>query len=561
MVVKNIMKWLPWQALKKFQVKVRPMKLQGLSNYCFINDVVVVLQMTWNSKERPPSSKNCRNTGIVSSVEAILQKGLDVVEWTDEFEKVCSFLVRDKDEDQNYSFSPHNVSFNLLYGQKGDKNKNKLTVVGTASMNIAEVALRTKETQMETKLPISLQSDGCGAATEATLSISVSFIEIRDETPDGGFFMRKVRDLASVYRSKKKKAKKTASSVEDNNNNNNNNNNGSSSDTLDDTDESTVFDLEGSPTPSSSSGSFGSTESPSFWKKRRLSFGSSKKKNNRDPPLSIQSINPTQKTGELGSLESESCWVERELISRDGDSKIRSEVFFASIDQRSEIAAGESACTAIVAVMAEWIQSNRAAMPTKSELDGLIIKGSSEWHKLCSNEAYLARYPDKHFDLETVLEANLRPVSVMPNKSFVGFFGSERFESLKGTMSFDEIWDEISRDVEEGGEPNVYIVSWNDHFFLLKMECDACYVIDSLGERLFEGCVQAYVVKFSEKSRMYNLVDETEDLVCSGSRECCREYFKRFLAGIQLKEFEMEEQRSALLHQRLQIEFHFCRGG
>ncbi|KAK9141725.1 hypothetical protein Syun_011125 [Stephania yunnanensis] len=371
--------------------------------------------------------------------------------------------------------------------------------------------------------------------------------------------MRKVRDLASVYRSKKKKAKKTESAEE-------NNNNESCSDTLGDTEESTVFDSEGSPTSSSSSSSSSSglTESQSFWKKRRLSFRSSKKSNSKDLPLLIQPINPTQKTGELGSLESDSCWVERELISRDGDSKIQSEVFFASIDQRSEIAAGESACTAIVAVMAEWIQSNRAAMPTKSELDGLIIKGSSEWHKLCSNEAYIARYPDKHFDLETVLEANLRPVSVMPNKSFVGFFGSERFESLKGTMSFDEIWDEISRDVEEGGEPNVYIVSWNDHFFLLKMDCDACYVIDSLGERLFEGCGQAYVVKFSEKSRMYNLVDKTEDLVCSG-RECCREYFKRFLAGLQLKELEMEEQRShavpsALLHQKLQIEFHFCRG-
>lgn len=131
----------------------------------------------------------------------------------------------------------------------------------------------------------------------------MSYIELRSETAEmvreEGFLFRKMRDLTAGYRSKKsnskKKAKKTEL-VEDHASEDN----GFSGDT----DESTIFDSEGSPdennhlgsTPPDSSiastpDSCGAemsqaTESPSlesaskggFWKKRRLSFRSSKKK-------------------------------------------------------------------------------------------------------------------------------------------------------------------------------------------------------------------------------------------------------------------------------------------
>jgi hypothetical protein len=54
------------------------------------------------------------------------------------------------------------------------------------------------------------------------------------------------------------------------------------------------------------------------------------------------------------------------VISRDGHVKLQAQVFFASIDQRSERAAGDSACTALVAVIAKWLQSNQYEVPIQS---------------------------------------------------------------------------------------------------------------------------------------------------------------------------------------------------
>nr|GEZ87039.1 hypothetical protein [Tanacetum cinerariifolium] len=203
-------------------------------------------------------------------------------------------------------------------------------------------------------------------------------------------------------------------------------------------------------------------------------------------------------------------WEQKDIISRDGSMKLQTQVFFASIDQRSEQAAGESACTALVAVIADWFQNNRVLMPIKSQLDSLIREGSAEWRRLCDNETYMTRFPDKHFDLETVLEANLRPLSVIPGKSFVSFFRPDEvnegsFDFLNGAMSFDNMWDEIRRESEacSDNEPRVYIVSWNDHFFVLKVDSDAYYIIDTLGERLFEGCDQAYILKFDRDSSIF----------------------------------------------------------
>jgi len=147
-------------------------------------------------------------------------------------------------------------------------------------------------------------------------------------------------------------------------------------------------------------------------------------------------------------------------------------VFFASFDQRSERATGESACTALIAVIVDWSQNNPNSMPIKSQFDTLIREGYLEWRKLCELEEYRERFSDGHFDLETILQDNIHPLSVIHGKSFIGFFQPEGVgdscEFLQGVMSFDRIWEEITKssvNESDNYEPQIYIVSWNDHFF------------------------------------------------------------------------------------------------
>ncbi|KAH0943884.1 hypothetical protein HID58_003521 [Brassica napus] len=265
-------------------------------------------------------------------------------------------------------------------------------------------------------------------------------------------------------------------------------------------------------------------------------------------------------------------WEEKEVVSRDGHMKLQTSVFLASIDQRSERAAGESACTALVAVIADWFQKNGNLMPVKSQFDSLIREGSLEWRNLCENETYMQQFPDKHFDLDTVLQAKIRSLTVVPGKSFVGFFHPEgminegSFEFLQGAMSFDSIWDEI---INLDDDDRVYIVSWNDHFFVLKVENEAYYIIDTLGERLYEGCDQAYILKFDDKTVIHKNLQEEEsesvsepEVVCSG-KESCKEYIKSFLAAIPIRELQEDIKKglasTAPVHQRLQIEFHYTK--
>lgn len=359
------------------------------------------------------------------------------------------------------------------------------------------------------------------------------------------------------------------------------------------------------------------------WRKRRLSFKSSKVKGepllkkhygeggddidfDRRQLSSDESVAQVDESMGSGIFISEfgddnfaiGSWEPKDILSRDGGMKLQTQVFFASIDQRSERAAGESACTALVAVIADWFHSNKGEMPIKSELDRLIREGSLQWRNLCENVAYRERFPDKHFDLETVIQAKIRPLLVVPERSFIGFFHPEGLEEecfgfLHGAMSFDNIWDEISRAASEltpSSEPLVYIVSWNDHFFLLRVDWDAYYIIDTLGERLFEGCQQAYVLKFDENSTIERIRsqptsekaektdlqavksesaspdkssrDEEEMMVVCKGRESCKEYIKSFLAAIPIRELQADMKKglrasTAPLHHRLQIEFNY----
>ncbi|KAL7238271.1 hypothetical protein ACSBR2_004386 [Camellia fascicularis] len=153
--------------------------------------------------------------------------------------------------------------------------------------------------------------------------------------------------------------------------------------------------------------------------------------------------------------------------------------------------------------------------------------------------------------------------------SFIEFFSSEKFKTLKGVMSFDHIWDEIKKNAEGDNDmPRIYIVSWNAHFFVLKVDVNAYYIIDTFDEKLFEGCNQAYIFRFDDPALMRGKVEKkgvssdqpSDDEICSG-KECCREFMKRFLATIPLRELDSEEKKEPVsyfaLHQRLQIKFNF----
>ncbi|KAG8375793.1 hypothetical protein BUALT_Bualt10G0137400 [Buddleja alternifolia] len=593
-------KWSPWPAAtRRFQVAVKPIKLEGLQeedggdedeSQMRTTENFVAIKIKWKGEPKfftftAPFQRNSRQK-IEFSREKVLKKGLRVIVWDEEdqwFENSCCFSVVSNSNHHHHhhqKLGAWEISFNVLYGDQKMDAKAKMAVIGRVSINIAEIALNMNNSSVEQKLPLKLQIDGI--AREATLTVLLNFVEIREPqdsiatTRGGSTKCSEVKGLSDNEFNESVKGRRKALSQEEI--------------TLDESDESSTFEAKDESAAPTSLSLSTKKEGWFSWKSRRFSIKRAKTKEdnfedeqtqescsnqNPDPQCSDQ-VSQKDDPGKPGSGD-EGCragvWEEKEIISRDGQTKLKSQVFFASFDQRSDKAAGESACTALVAVISHWLHSNSDAMPNRPEFDNLIIQGSSEWRKLCENAAYVNDFPNKHFDLETVLRANIRPISISHNKSFVGFFGAETFESLKEAMSFDDIWNEISSNNEI--EPRIYIVSWNDHFFVLKAEGNAYYIIDTLGERLFEGCNQAYILKFddsvimqkhagkekSEASKNNSTEDEEkEKIICSG-KECCREFIKRFLAAIPLKELEEEEKKKTVsyfsLHHRLQIEFNY----
>ncbi|KAF8397997.1 hypothetical protein HHK36_016923 [Tetracentron sinense] len=729
MVVK-MMRWRPWPPLlsKKFEVKLVLRRLEG---FCAVKaegeksqEVPrLMAEIRWKGPKIALSSLRRTVKRNFTKEEEVQSDG--VVEWNEEFQSSCNLSAYKENV-----FHPWEIAFTVFTGlSQGPKNK--VPVVGTASLNLAEYASTEEEKEIEINVPLTL-SGGC-AEPNPSLLLSLSLLELRttqepSETvqrsivpvplsPQSGIALSTEKDELSALKAGLRKVKilteyvsvrraKKACREEESSE-------GRCSvrsedaeytypfdtDSLDDFDEAESEEgKEDSSVRKSFSygtlayancagGSFhpkvgikgegedwiyysnrksdlgclpveDSTASVSeqsllqsskrsilSWKKRKLSFRSPKAKgepllkkaygeeggddidfDRRQLSSSDEYFAFGHKTDEDSTANRSSLsefgddnfavgsWELKEVISRDGRMKLHSQVFFASIDQRSERAAGESACTALVAVIADWFQTNPDVMPIKSQFDSLIRDGSLEWRNLCENETYREQFPDKHFDLETVIQAKIRPLCVVPEKSFIGFFHPDGmdeggFDFLHGAMSFDSIWDEISRvgsDCPSNSDPHVYIVSWNDHFFVLKVEADAYYIIDTLGERLYEGCNQAYVLKFDRDTAIHRLpnepqsLDETpassdqqivaaaagsknpkevaaaglietkreesgnsegeEEVVCRG-KESCKEYIKSFLAAIPIRELQDDIKKGLMastpLHHRLQIEFQY----
>ncbi|KAL2237330.1 UNVERIFIED_CONTAM: hypothetical protein Sindi_0924700 [Sesamum indicum] len=595
----KIRKWSPWPPAstpRKFQVAVKPIKLEGLLEEGGPDTThkSVAIKIKWKGEPKflplmPPFQSRPKKD---ASSERILNK---TVEWEEDkwFENTCCFSLVSNHHDPK--FGVWQVTFDV---RETIGSKAKMGVIGRVSMNISEIAWNMgSNSTVERKLPLSLQIDGL--SREATLTVLFNFVEIREHQDSAAMARTKSIQVKGSTGGENVKARRRSLSQEEV--------------CLDESDESGSFaptSLSNKSRTPSVSGTVLDTDKKEgwfSWKSRRFSFKRAKTKDEKTESCSIEnkidadpqcstssSVDPFNDSAKqkddptkpcLGSEHQDNTagtWEEKELTSRDGQAKLKASVFFASFDQRSDKAAGGSACTALVAVISHWLHSNSDSMPNRLEFDNLIMQGSSEWRKLCENVAYVNDFPNKHFDLETILRADICPISISNNKSFVGFFGAEAFESLKGAMSFDDIWKEISSNIAaDDSAPRIYIVSWNDHFFVLKAEANAYYIIDTLGERLFEGCNQAYILRFDENAIMRKGAEkenadqskteasetenseedkEQEEILCSG-KECCREFIKRFLAAIPLKELEEDEKKKAgsyfSLHHRLQIEFNY----
>ncbi|XP_047150846.1 uncharacterized protein LOC124822820 [Vigna umbellata] len=536
----------------------------------------------------PFSKRRCSHA--TSSCRSISSKSPSLT-WDER--DLCAFHLLLKDNPLDVC----DLAFLVLYGEGGGgEAKAKMTVVGKAEMSVtvAELAGREEKktksnshNQFQRRLPIKLRVNGL--CIEATLLVSIRLLKLRDSDSKGDSVSAKPFEN-SVQPKKKHGIIEKVKHFTSLGKKNNGKIDESKQTSPCDSDRSPMFDSDDSSNDSntsSASNNSGTHNTRPTLTKGSERFTTSDRKTRLQKNRSLNGWNfqtpttdkqqtqtsypgPFTKSNEVypqvyqkGTAKN---WEFREIKSRDGKAKLKTNVFFASFDQMSERACGESACTVLVALIAHWLHSNHG-MPTRAQFEKLITQGSSEWRRLCNSDYYSKLFPDKHFDLETIIEANLRPLVVLPRKSYTGFFSPEKFQCLKGAMSFDEIWDEIKMKVGDH-EPRIYIVSWNDHFFVLKVERDAYYIIDSLGERLFEGCQQAFILKFDDSSLIYKKhttkeepsKGESREIICRG-KECCKEFIKRFLAAIPLWQMEKEEKKwsvsSPYLHRQLQIDFHY----
>uniref|UniRef100_A0A251SKK0 Putative EEIG1/EHBP1 N-terminal domain-containing protein n=1 Tax=Helianthus annuus TaxID=4232 RepID=A0A251SKK0_HELAN len=617
-MVVNVIKWRPWPPLlsKKFKVKLVVKKMEGgrcdpVHEKDYHNNRAV--EIRWKGpKISLTSFRRTVKRNFTREVKVMESNG--VVQWDEEFHTICT-LSGSKEN----AFNPWEIGFTVLNGLSAGP-KNKIPIIGTASLNLAEFVSAAEEKDLDLTIPLTLSCE----ATEPhpTLHIQLSLMELRaDQEPaeptqsqsQTSESSSEEKDELSALKAGLRKVKIFTESIrrgrktsgDDDHDNRSDEGDLSSypfdSESLEGSEEGELNEVkEDDDAAFRKSFSYGtlayancttgslyedgvyysnrksdvgcsqnddsnaSVSEPYVipsqkrvifpWRKRKMNLRSPKTKGepllkkayaeeggddidfdrrqlSPDQSLAWYMLNNQSSVSEFGDDDfAVGNWEQREIISRDSHMKLRTQVFFASIDQRSERAAGESACTVLVAVIADWFQNNHDHMPIKSQLDSLIREGSLEWRNLCENEIYRTRFPDKHFDLDTILEANLRPLLVVPEKSFIGFFHPEEiqegsFDFLHGAMSFDTMWDEISRE----SEPRVYIVSWNDHFFRLETVEPVKNTIEN-------------------------------EVICEG-KEACKVYLKCFLAAIPIRELQADMKKglvsSTPLHHRLQIEFHY----
>ncbi|XP_020230308.1 uncharacterized protein LOC109811085 [Cajanus cajan] len=587
MVMENWRRWF-WGHTDKYVVKVSQLRLQfGEANVGVdANDEIAIQIMGIAMKKQKASSSYSYSSTSKTSLPFHATQKLGSTHTHTTFPQrflnsMTPTLVWDARDLHDFNLILKHVSeigtchmtFHVLYGE-GDvvEYKPEMVVVGEVSLSVTMTELMVGEEMKNVQRTLPIQLKVHGLFMEATLSVSLSLLKLgnyHDDLPRT--FVDKVISLVEVDQVEEPSSYESDELAE--------------FDSDDSSDESTTTTSSDSSSNSivihnaesrvtNGSERFMDSETETLldtmqrswsmlpWSRSFKGWSFKRTTSRKQEPLNSHLSHCMEPHFDHKNCSSNG-WENRELWSRDAQTRVKTKVFFASFDQRSKEACGESACTSLVVFIAHWLHSNHN-MPSKEQFDNLIKRGSSEWKRLSHIDHYLKLFPDKHFDLDTILEANIRPLVVLPRNSYTGFFSPEKFQCLEGAMSFDDIWDEITRDDVVDHEPRVYIVSWNDHFFVLKVEVDACYIIDTLGERIFEGCQKAFIMKFDDSSLMHekggSSKEESVEIVCNG-RECCKEFIKRFLAAIPLRQLEEEQNKGTdynlYFHKKLQIDFHY----
>nr|CAD1822057.1 unnamed protein product [Ananas comosus var. bracteatus] len=249
-------------------------------------------------------------------------------------------------------------------------------------------------------------------------------------------------------------------------------------------------------------------------------------------------VHPEEKAKEIGFEDEDQFeigkWEKKSVLSRNGEMELSTDTFFASIDQRSEKADGGSACTVLAVIIADWMHRNPNSLPLRCQFDQQIREGSSEWRKLCDDDNYKENFSDQHFDLNTIIEARIRPIIEIVDNSFIGFFRLDDIEYLQAVRSFDSIWNELLHNNEFEERKETYFWSQKG---------------ESNGET---NDVESRGLNEENGSPV--------EIICEGM-ECCKEYIKGFLAAIPLRGLQEDIRKGFkeenTMHKRLQIEFHY----
>ena len=274
-------------------------------------------------------------------------------------------------------------------------------------------------------------------------------------------------------------------------------------------------------------------------------------------------------------------WYSKRVTSR-GEASVSVstavDAFYAGLDQRSSGVGGEAACAPLAVMISRWLL-RQGRLPTgPGEFDGIVKAGSQQWQKMCSKPANRSRFSDLHFDLETTLAAQRQKarVAVDAGSSYVGFFRPSQTpcealdDMLQGTKPLQSIWREIA-DTTKGTA--TFIVGWNDHWFVIHVEEDGhCYLIDTLGEKLAEGCDCAFALRFPPTAPADDGVSSSGidlPLHVMESVEACQQYLEAFYISATLKQLEKDLAKSQAQHgdcfvdvsiervfRQLQIDFH-----
>lgn len=74
------------------------------------------------------------------------------------------------------------------------------------------------------------------------------------------------------------------------------------------------------------------------------------------------------------------------------------------------------------------------------------------------------------------------------------------------------------------GSPSIYIIAWDHHFLVPKVEKEEYYIIDIIGSRLEEDNTKAFILRFNRKIDFF----ENNELKFTW-KDICKEYITQYL--------------------------------